>query len=148
MSSNTDVNKVALPAGEFEKIFREAGVLTDTLSNAKSAQSKATQMGRFLAANVGREVSVNVKGRTGKAKLCMTSGRANKKLYYFEVRLDEPAAAAGSTPAATAGNAEIDDGLGSPAGNIMAVASGSASTGGVANDQQVSGEITGNAEEW
>ncbi len=86
MSGNTDVNKVALPAGEFENVFRDAGVLTDALNNAKSAKSKSTQMGRFLATNVDREVPINVNGRSGKAKLCMTQGRAKQKLYHFEVR--------------------------------------------------------------
>jgi hypothetical protein len=78
-----------LPAGEWLSVFRSAKVETERLEAAKSTQGRATIIGNFLARMVGREVPIEVDGRSGKAALRKTQGRARKQLYYFEVVLDD-----------------------------------------------------------
>ena len=77
-----------LPAGEWLNIFRSAKVESERLDAAKSAQGRATIIGNFLARMVGREVPIEVVGRTGKATLRTGAGRGNKKLYWFDVSFD------------------------------------------------------------
>jgi hypothetical protein len=79
------------PAAEWGRYFRQAGVLADKLENTKSARAKNTVLGNFLAQNVGREVPIEVRGRTGTARLCCKHGRANQKRYYLQVTWDKPA---------------------------------------------------------
>jgi hypothetical protein len=146
MSNNASSNAVGLPAGEFEKIFVEAKVLTDALSVAKSAKSKATKIGNFLALHVGREVAIHVHGRTGKAKLCVTQGRAKQKLYHFEVRWDDAEA---SAAAPTAAQSQLVDGLVVPAGGEI-IADGDARDDATSQPSVINhdGDGGGNAESW
>ena len=110
MSSNVDPAKIGLPASDFEPIFRKARVLVEELDGAKGASDKASKIGRYLAAQVGREVTLSVNGRTGTARLCVHPTRANKKLYYFRVRWDEPADG-GNVDVEESTTAELSDGL-------------------------------------
>jgi hypothetical protein len=81
-------NQAGLPVSEWEPLFKKAGIAREKLEAAKSTRAKTTTLGNFLSQNVGREVPIEVNGQTGKAKLCMTLGRAKKKLYRFEVTRD------------------------------------------------------------
>jgi len=150
MNGNTKKIEPGLPAREFEKIFREAKVLADGLDVAKSAASKATRMGKFLTPNIGREVTISVNGRAGKAKLCMSLGRAKQKLYYFEVRWDEPNAEDADTTGPPA-HVELDDGLNTSRGTDVAVAGNVpvvASNAEPALDPLTGGGGDGNEEQW
>jgi hypothetical protein len=84
-------------------------VEVERLDAAKSAQARATIIGNFLARMVGREVSIEVDGRTGQATLRKAQGRSNKQLYYFEVVFDdgpnEPDDRSGDPPQPTGGKA-------------------------------------------
>lgn len=150
MNGNTKEIEPGLPPGEFENIFRKAGVLTDGLDVAKSANSKAMRMGKFLAPNVGREVTISVNGRTGKAKLCMSQGRAKKKLYHFRVVWDDPDANATGTNKAPV-HVELDDGLDVPGGTNTAMdgtKTDQAPVAEAAGDQQTEPTVAGNEEQW
>ena len=143
MDANVNANAVGLPAGEFEKIFLKAYVLTDALSNAKSAKSKATKIGNFLTSKVGREVPINVNGRTGKATLCMRQGRARQKVYFFEVLWDSPNTDAEVITTQT--NTPLDDGVDAPAAGE---ATADDAARGDATVSQHDSEGSGNAEAW
>jgi hypothetical protein len=88
--TKTTAEGTGLTAGQWEKFFIEAKVRSDKLDAAKSAQGKAAVMASLLAANVDREVSIEVKGRRGKARLRMMPGRSRTKQYYFEICWDDP----------------------------------------------------------
>jgi hypothetical protein len=103
------------PAAEWDKYFRQAGILTDKLESTKSARAKNTVLGNFLAQNVGREVPIEVKGRTGKARLCCKHGRANQKRYYLQVTWDKPAR---TKKASDSGGDESDQGDGPPKAKV------------------------------
>ena len=81
--------QIGVPAGNWEALFKKAGVETDRLDAAKSEKARTTILGNFLAQNVGREVPIEVKGRTGKATLRMNVGRGRQKHYHFEIRWDD-----------------------------------------------------------
>ena len=81
--------RVGIPAAEWAKIFEMAKVETDRLTAARSAHSRSTIMGNFLARFIGREVRIEVNGRTGTATLKLAPGRANQKRYYFEISWDD-----------------------------------------------------------
>jgi hypothetical protein len=66
-------------------LFIKAGVRADELTDTKSSQAKAIKIGQFFTPLVGREVVIQVKGRTGKAVLRVEKGRANEKRYYFDI---------------------------------------------------------------
>jgi hypothetical protein len=76
------------PASKWESLFKGAGIETERLDAAKSEKARTTILGNFLAQNVGREVPIEVKGRTGMATLRMNVGRGKRKQYWFEVRWD------------------------------------------------------------
>lgn len=78
-----------LPAREWESLFTKAGIEKDRLEAAKSAKARATILGNFLAQHVGREVPIEINGKSGTATLCMELGRAKSKNYYFKVRWDK-----------------------------------------------------------
>ena len=146
MTSDSDNIAPGLPAAEFEDIFRKAGVLVPALDAAKSAKAKATRIGKFLSLNVGREVPIEVDGRTGKAKLCLTIGRAKKKLYHFEIRWDEPSGESTPVP----GTARLDDGLDDTPGVWAAErrASEPAPCPAEARQAAEGGQSEGNQEAW
>ena len=85
---NKQPDNTGLPAGEWFNIFRGEKVEVERLDAAKSAQGKSTIIGNFLARMVDREFTIEVDGRTGKAKLRTAAGRGNKKLYWFDVSFD------------------------------------------------------------
>ncbi len=76
-------------AKDWEQIFIKAGVLAEELAAAKGCRAKATKIGRFFGPMPGREVPIQIKGRTGKAVLRVEEARAKERRYYFEVTLDE-----------------------------------------------------------
>jgi len=78
-----------LSARELELLFRAAKVLVDRLDAAKGRSGKSTVIGNYLSAHIGREMRIEVNGRSGRAKLCMVRGRSNTKQYYFEIRWDD-----------------------------------------------------------
>jgi len=165
MNRQTEPSQVGLPASELEPVFRKAGVLTAGLDSAKSANAKATRIGRFLSPLVGREARINVNGRPGTAKLCMRQGRAKQKLYYFEIRMDDPEGSRPTVPVADDG--EVDAGPGSPAGGVADAAgppvadaqredvqpqTGNAGEGDAGDGDGGDGDVgdgdAGNAEQW
>lgn len=80
--------KVGLVASEWERLFRKARVADERLGAARTPKAKVTIIGGFLTKLVGREVQVDVGGKSGTAKLCSRSGRSRQKEYYFEVVWD------------------------------------------------------------
>jgi hypothetical protein len=82
--------QIGSPASKWEALFKKVGVETDRLDAARSEKARMTILGNFLAQNVGREVPIEVKGRTGKATLRMNVGRGRQKHYHFEIVWDEP----------------------------------------------------------
>jgi hypothetical protein len=98
----SDDTERKLPAKDWERFFRQAGLLTDKPNSPMSRQACSIKIGLFLSPMVGREVPVEVNGRTGRATLRMKDvGRAKGKLYYLEVVWDDSVAAA--TPPARKG---------------------------------------------
>src|SRR5947209_13300764 len=87
-----------LPPKDWEKFFREANVRAEALAECKSERSKAVKMGQFLSPHVGREVPIQVKGRSGRAVLRAEEGRSKEKRYYFEVIWDVPSVKPASSP--------------------------------------------------
>lgn len=77
---------VGLRAKDLKVVFERACVLKDEGGSAKSERSKVTKIGRFFADKLGREVSVEVDGKTGKAVFRQTEGGQRSKLYRLEVR--------------------------------------------------------------
>jgi hypothetical protein len=75
----------------WEPYFRTARVLVEDLDACKSARAKTVKIGLFFGRNVGREVPIEDKGRTGKAVLRVDEGRARERRYYFEVMWDDEA---------------------------------------------------------
>jgi hypothetical protein len=85
---------------DWEKFFLQANVRVEALAECKSERSKAVKMGQFLSPMVGREVPIQVKGRSGRAVLRTEEGRSKVKLYFFEVHWDVPDAQTSPTPGA------------------------------------------------
>lgn len=100
MSAAENERHSGLTASQMEILFRRAVVMCDELNTSKGAKGKATVIGRFLSRHVNREVSIEVDGRAGRAKLCAGDGRSRSRLYFFEVRWDDPTASP-SAPAPT-----------------------------------------------
>ncbi len=88
-SSDSKPPVLGLPAAEWLSSFRSAKVEIERLDAAKSARSRATIIGNFLARMLDREVPIEVDGRAGKATLRKSTGRARAKLYFFEVAFDD-----------------------------------------------------------
>lgn len=78
-----------LAATDWLNAFRGARVESERLEAAKSARSRATIIGNFLARMVDREVPIEAEGRTATARLRSATGRARTKLYYFQIRFDD-----------------------------------------------------------
>lgn len=87
-----------LPAGKWEEIFRGARVEAERLDSTKSDRGRATIIGNFLGRLLGREVSIEVKGRTGTATLRSRSVRSGTKVYFFEIMWDEEQSASEDQP--------------------------------------------------
>lgn len=90
-----------LPAAEWVKFFERGDVLTKELADVKSARAKAIKIGQFLSSCLGREVGVEAGGRAGRARLRVEEGRANKKLYSFEIVWDAAPELAGDPAVAS-----------------------------------------------
>jgi hypothetical protein len=86
----SEQKKDKLPAKDWLPFFEEAGILIEELNECKSGHSKAIKLGQFLSPKVGREVTVQVGDRIGKAILCVEQDRANTKLYYLQVIWGSP----------------------------------------------------------
>jgi hypothetical protein len=89
-------NDRKLPPKEWGQYFQKAQIRTEELDKAKNNRGKGVVIGRFFSPNVGREVPIEVKGRTGKAVLHVENGRAKEKRYFFVVTWDDEAATATS----------------------------------------------------
>jgi len=81
--------KLGLPAGEWVPVLERAGILTDKLGSAPP-RSKATTLGQFLSKMVDRSVYVDAEPGQSTCTLRKYPGRSNKKLFYFEVREQNP----------------------------------------------------------
>jgi hypothetical protein len=73
---------------DWEPVFAKAGVLVEELAATKSSRGRATKIGQFFGPLLGREVPIQVKGRTGKAVLRVDEGRAKERRYVFEISWD------------------------------------------------------------
>ena len=65
----TKHEKNGLPAGKWESLFKKVGIEKEKLETTKSEAARRTIIGNFLSQNVGREVPIEINGRTGKATL-------------------------------------------------------------------------------
>ena len=74
---------------EWEDLFRRAKVQVEALDAARSERARATLLGSFLSQNIGREVPIEVKGRTGKARLLAVDAGKKQRRYWFEITWDE-----------------------------------------------------------
>ncbi len=74
-----------LLSGEWEPLFRKAGIQGPALEAARSSQAKATLIGNFLSTNLGREVPVQVQTCTGRARLVAFDAGQRQKRYAFEM---------------------------------------------------------------
>lgn len=83
-----DDTGAGLKAGEMEQVFRQAKVLEEGLSQAKSKHAIASRIGSFLNPCIDREVVIEVGERIGRATLRRQDVRSNQKVYYFEVQFD------------------------------------------------------------
>ena len=88
---------VGHPAGEWESVFRAAGVLDQELVSTANSRAKSTRIGAYLSQHVGREVRVENGDLAMIARLRAAHGRGRQKRYYFEtsiaeVRPDDPPA--------------------------------------------------------
>jgi hypothetical protein len=88
MSDRNKTSAIGLTPGEWEDLFRRAGVQTDALDGNKSHRSRATLLGNFLARNLDREIAIEVDGRTGTARLRAADAGKRQRRYYFEVTWD------------------------------------------------------------
>ncbi len=76
--------KNARPAADRVHTFETIGIQGEELRHAKSPRAKSSRVGKTLGQFIGREVSVDHKGRAGTAVLRSQSGRARSMAYYFE----------------------------------------------------------------
>ena len=100
------------PAGDWERMFRNADVLTDELTGCKGARAKSTKIGKALSPYVGREVRIQVDGKNARAVLKGEKARSNTMRYYFEITMEPD-----SDPAPTPTTPQISE---SPAPSPMA----------------------------
>lgn len=73
----------------WEPIFRQARLLTEELSRSRSRQAHAVAIGQFLSPLIGRDVSIVVGGRSGRATLQSVVARARTRLYGFIVTWED-----------------------------------------------------------
>jgi hypothetical protein len=78
-----------LPPSKWEDIFRRAKVQVEALDAARSERARATLLGNFLSQNIDREVPIEIKDRTGKARLLAVDAGKNQRRYWFEITWDE-----------------------------------------------------------
>jgi hypothetical protein len=90
----------AAPVPDWERFFHKAGVRTEELGGCKGRRAKSIRIGQFLSPLVGREVPIEVRGRTGRAVLRSVPGRSRTKRYVFEIVWDEPPSAEAAEPSA------------------------------------------------
>jgi hypothetical protein len=81
-------DRESLMPTDWETYFRDADVRVEELDACKSKRGRAIKIGQFLSPLVGREVLIEVKGRTGRAVLRVESHRSKAKRYFFEVTFD------------------------------------------------------------
>jgi len=81
-------NARGVPPKDWASVFTKAGVLVEELSTGKGKHAKSTRIGQFLTRFIGREVQIEVRGRSGRATLRVVTRRAKEKRYFFEVEWD------------------------------------------------------------
>jgi len=96
-AAGDDVAGKGMSPADWVPIFAEAEVDRDKLA-AMQAQGKATSVGSFLAAKLGRSAVITTCEGEGTATLRMRAAKARKRLYYFEITTVEPAGSPESTP--------------------------------------------------
>jgi hypothetical protein len=74
---------------QWEQYFRRAGIQVEALDAARSGQARATILGNFLSQNQGRDVPIQVGGRSGTARLRVEEGGKRQRRYHFQVAWDE-----------------------------------------------------------
>lgn len=94
-TAKIDPNR-AWPAARWVPLLAAAGV--DAAGQARDESGVRKNVGRWLAARVGREFAFEHDGRTGTAALRSVTARANEKRYYLEVRWDPSAPQADNEP--------------------------------------------------
>src|SRR5262249_847901 len=97
-------------------LFHKAGVLVEELGACKSSRAKATKIGQFFGPLKGREVPIQVSGRTGRAILRVEEGRAKERRYYCEVVWDDAPEPRAKAAAPAGGGGGTDEGGGQEAG--------------------------------
>ena len=89
MKASKHEAEFGLSPSKWEDMFRRAKVQVEALDAAKSERARATLLGSFLSQNIGREVPIEVKGRTGKARLLAVDAGKKQRRYWFEITWDE-----------------------------------------------------------
>lgn len=87
-----------MPAADWTAVFSASEAHHHTLAD-RSPKGKATWIGNYLGAKVGRRVSVAIGEAVGVATLRVRAAKARQKLYYFEIATAEPSGRPESTPA-------------------------------------------------
>jgi hypothetical protein len=89
MKASKHEAEFGLSPSKWEDMFRRAKVQVEALDAARSERARATLLGNFLSQNLGREVPIEVKGRTGKARLLAVNAGKKMRRYWFELTWDE-----------------------------------------------------------
>ncbi len=89
LSGLTPPGNVGLPASGLEPLCCNAGALSEQVAVCTTPRARATAIGNFLTANVGRQFDIAVDGRNGVARLAAREGRSRTKYYCFLVRWND-----------------------------------------------------------
>jgi len=111
-AAGDDVAGKGMSPADWVPIFAEAEVDRDKLA-AMQAKGKATTVGSFLAARLGRSAVVATGEGEDIATLRMRTAKARQRLYYFEINPAYPSGSPEATHAAeVAGNIQPSDSSG------------------------------------
>lgn len=100
-AAGDDVAGKGVSPADWVPIFAEAEVDRDKLA-AMQARGKATTVGSFLAAKLGRSAVVTTDEGENIATLRRRTAKARQRLYYFEINPVEPGGSPEATQAAEA----------------------------------------------
>jgi len=152
MKASKHEAEFGLSPSKWEDMFRRAKVQVEALDAARSERARATLLGSFLSQNIGREVPIEVKGRTGKARLLAVDAGKKQRRYWFEITWDEEQPAdvrqepvPDAEPITPTRNGAADPPARRPRPREASVDQPAAS-GTIATDPGASG--TGNEEDW
>jgi hypothetical protein len=77
--------RVGRPAADWQPLFHRATLLQEQLEASKSAQSRNTSIGKFLAPHLDCSFRIEHEQRCGVATLRCVGAQSKRKAYYFEI---------------------------------------------------------------